>query len=174
MSIVFQVTQLPHELRQWLYMLIWRLIKCDHWISIAEMDALHEAMRWVRKKDMEKLAQKLSSDFPLEPPSGISDEQAKLMWMEIVRVAAVDGKVSLAQMCLIEQAGRVLGFSEAAILKALGLAEKLAKKKLKELLRKPNKANFFRRLDDLDYDPTGQRDLNLLLFRFGTPNRVYV
>ena len=174
-EVVQEVAKLPMGLRQWLYKFVWYLIRADHWITDAELEALREAMRWVRKEDMnrlEALAAKLGSDFPLEAPSGISDEQARLMWMEVVRVAVIDGKLAIVEMNLIERAGQALGFGSQALEQALILAQEMAKKKLEELLQQPPERNFFRRSEDRSFDPSGQEDLDRLVFNLGSSSRV--
>ena len=136
------IDKLNFEERRWLYLVIWRMILSDERVDEEEYSDLREAMRWVRKSEMEeleRLAKSMDDDLPLEPLENLTADKAITLLMEIVRVAAIDGQLAIIEISIIEKVGKLLGFDESALKRVGVYAQQLTaamaeKKDLSQIL----------------------------------------
>ena len=122
-------SSLTKDERKWMYFVIWKVIFADGWVSDEECEALKTAMLRVNKKEVEELGQndpnKIDYYFS-HPPKGISNDKAKVMIIEIIRVGTLDGDLAFIEMEMVEKAAQMLGFGEDAIESLLAYAVSLA------------------------------------------------
>ncbi|MDX2470057.1 MAG: hypothetical protein QNL04_05715 [SAR324 cluster bacterium] len=126
---IFGISQLPDETRKWLYLVISSLILSDKWVAEEEKAAFHDAMQWITQEEINELEQKSKDDnqsIPLGRPANLDAKVATILLNEIMRVAAIDGILTLSEMTIIETATRLLGFDEFIAEVALEIAQKLA------------------------------------------------
>ncbi len=126
---IFGISQLPEETRKWLYLVISSLILSDKWVAEEEKAAFHDAMQWITKEEIAALEQKgkeAHTSISLERPANLDANVATIMLNEIMRIAAIDGILTISEMSIIETATELLGFDEVIAEIALEIAQKQA------------------------------------------------
>ncbi|MDX2470058.1 MAG: hypothetical protein QNL04_05720 [SAR324 cluster bacterium] len=115
--------------KEWLYLVIWKLIISDGWVSPEESTIFIDALNWVTKDEMTAIEEKAGSigdEIPIEPLADLDHKKAGTMLCEIIRIAAIDGVLALGEVKIIEQAAKLLHFDTETELNALKLAQQYA------------------------------------------------
>ncbi|MDX2470056.1 MAG: hypothetical protein QNL04_05710 [SAR324 cluster bacterium] len=146
---IFGIKQLRFQERKWLHIVLWKLVTSSGWVTKLEQSSFHDAMQYVRKSEMELIIdefEKMGGEFPYLPERGINADKAGVILFEIMRVAAINGELTLGEMNIIEAAARALGFDEEFIEKVLKItAEKAHANRAQMNLLKNLKDHFTQR-----------------------------
>ena len=115
--------------KEWLYLVIWKLIVSDGWVSPEESTIFVDALHWVSRDEMSAIEEKataLGDQIPIEPLADLDHKKAGTMLCEIIRIAAIDGVLALGEVKIIEKAAKLLQFDEESELNALQIAQQYA------------------------------------------------
>ena len=123
------IEQLNQKEKEWLYLVIWKLIISDGWVSPEESTVFNDALSWLSKDEMTVIEEKgsaIGTDLPVEALAELDHKKAEIMLCEIMRIAAIDGVLVLGEVKIIERAAKLLRFDQETAVAALVLAQKYA------------------------------------------------